>query len=77
MAHSAESFLYVAGISAAAQDLLGALDAHRARATARSCVTPVPGNLATTGDVRIKACLKPTEQDLFTIYHELGTSITS
>jgi peptidyl-dipeptidase A len=29
-------------------------------------------DLATTGDVRIKACLKPTEQDLFTIYHELG-----
>src|SRR4029077_20064378 len=29
-------------------------------------------DLATTGDVRIKACLKPTEEDLFTIYHELG-----
>ncbi len=29
-------------------------------------------DLATTGDVRIKACLEPSEQDLFTIYHELG-----
>ena len=25
-----------------------------------------------TGDVRIKACLKPTEEDLYTVYHELG-----
>jgi peptidyl-dipeptidase A len=24
------------------------------------------------GDVRVKACLEPTEQDLHTIYHELG-----
>ena len=25
-----------------------------------------------TNDVRIKMCMKPTEEDLYTIYHELG-----
>ena len=25
-----------------------------------------------TDDVRIKVCMKPTEEDLFTVYHELG-----
>ena len=24
------------------------------------------------GDVRIKKCIKPTEEELYTIYHELG-----
>ena len=29
-------------------------------------------DMAFPGDVRVKACLEPTEQDLYTIYHELG-----
>jgi peptidyl-dipeptidase A len=29
-------------------------------------------DMAIAGDVRIKACLEPDEQDLYTIYHELG-----
>jgi peptidyl-dipeptidase A len=29
-------------------------------------------NMDTHGDVRIKACIQPTEEDLYTIYHELG-----
>lgn len=29
-------------------------------------------DMANAGDVRIKACLTPTEEDLHTIYHELG-----
>jgi len=29
-------------------------------------------NMDTHGDVRIKQCIEPTEQDLYTIYHELG-----
>ena len=29
-------------------------------------------DMASGGDVRIKACLAPTEEDLYTIYHELG-----
>jgi peptidyl-dipeptidase A len=29
-------------------------------------------DMANAGDVRIKACLRPTEEDLYTIYHELG-----
>jgi peptidyl-dipeptidase A len=29
-------------------------------------------DMANEGDVRVKACLKPTEEDLYTIYHELG-----
>ena len=29
-------------------------------------------DMASGGDVRIKACLIPTEEDLYTIYHELG-----
>jgi peptidyl-dipeptidase A len=29
-------------------------------------------DIDTAGDVRIKMCMKPTEEDLFTIYHELG-----
>jgi peptidyl-dipeptidase A len=29
-------------------------------------------DMANAGDVRVKACLKPTEEDLYTIYHELG-----
>jgi len=29
-------------------------------------------DMGSTGDVRVKACLEPTEEDLHTIYHELG-----
>src|SRR5204862_6835616 len=29
-------------------------------------------DMASGGDVRIKACLAPTEEDLYTVYHELG-----
>jgi len=29
-------------------------------------------NMDTLGDVRIKQCIQPTEEDLYTIYHELG-----
>jgi len=29
-------------------------------------------NMDLTGDVRIKQCIRPTEEDLITIYHELG-----
>jgi len=29
-------------------------------------------DMGSTGDVRIKACLEPTEEDLYTVYHELG-----
>jgi peptidyl-dipeptidase A len=29
-------------------------------------------DMANSADVRIKACLAPTEEDLYTIYHELG-----
>ena len=29
-------------------------------------------DMANAGDVRIKACLTPTEEDLHTVYHELG-----
>jgi peptidyl-dipeptidase A len=29
-------------------------------------------DMASPGDVRVKACLAPTEEDLYTIYHELG-----
>ncbi len=29
-------------------------------------------DMAVPGDVRVKACLQPTEGDLYTIYHELG-----
>jgi len=29
-------------------------------------------NMDTHGDVRIKQCIQPTEEDLYTIYHELG-----
>ena len=29
-------------------------------------------NMDTHGDVRIKQCIAPTEEDLYTIYHELG-----
>ncbi|MBS0365893.1 MAG: M2 family metallopeptidase [Proteobacteria bacterium] len=29
-------------------------------------------DISGAGDVRVKACLRPTEEDLYTIYHELG-----
>ena len=29
-------------------------------------------DMGSGGDVRIKACLEPTEEDLYTVYHELG-----
>jgi peptidyl-dipeptidase A len=29
-------------------------------------------DMANAGDVRVKTCLRPTEEDLYTIYHELG-----
>ncbi len=31
-----------------------------------------PGPPGQAGDVRLKTCLQPTEEDLFTVYHELG-----
>ena len=42
------------------------------RATARWCATRAPGTCTTRQDVRIKMCIEPNEEDLCTIYHELG-----
>ena len=72
MTRSAETLLHLARLPAAAADVLGALDARRGRATARWCATRAPGTWSTRTDVRIKMCIAPTEEDLYTIYHELG-----
>jgi len=71
MAHSAESFYTSLGFPQLPRTFWERSMLTRPRGprgrVSRQCL-----GLATTGDVRIKACLKPTEQDLFTIYHELG-----
>ena len=37
------------------------------------CATRARGTwIPATNDVRIKMCITPTEEDLFTVYHELG-----
>ena len=33
---------------------------------------PARGTIDTKEDVRIKMCMQPNEEELFTIYHELG-----
>ena len=71
MAHSAESFYTSLGFPQLPRTFWERSMLTRPRDREVVCHASA-WDLATTGDVRIKACLKPTEQDLFTIYHELG-----
>ena len=71
MAHSAESFYTSLGFPQLPRSFWERSMLTRPRDREVVCHASA-WDLATTGDVRIKACLKPTEQDLFTIYHELG-----
>jgi peptidyl-dipeptidase A len=71
MAHSAESFYTSLGFPQLPRSFWERSMLTRPRDREVVCHASA-WDLATTGDVRIKACLKPTEEDLFTIYHELG-----
>jgi len=71
MTHSAESFYTSLGFPQLPRSFWERSMLTRPRDREVVCHASA-WDLATTGDVRIKACLKPTEQDLFTIYHELG-----
>jgi peptidyl-dipeptidase A len=71
MAHSAESFYTSLGFPQLPKTFWERSMFARPRDREVVCHASA-WDLATTGDVRIKACLKPTEEDLFTIYHELG-----
>ena len=50
----------------------GSARSSRARATARSSATRARGTSTWSGDLRIKMCIEPTEEDFVTIHHELG-----
>ena len=69
---SGEALLHVARPRPAARDVLGALAVHEAARTARSSATRARGTCTFDNDLRIKMCIKPNEEDLITIHHELG-----
>ena len=71
MAHSAESFYTSLGFPPLPQTFWerSMLDAP---ARPRGRVPRERLGHGPAADVRVKACLEPTEEDLYTIYHELG-----
>ena len=64
--------LHRAGAGAVAGHLLDALACSPSRATARWCATPRAWDVTYSDDLRIKMCIRPEEEDLITIHHELG-----
>ena len=71
MAHSAESFYTSLGFPQLPKTFWERSMFARPRDREVVCHASA-WDLANAGDVRIKACLEPTEEDLYTIYHELG-----
>ena len=71
MAHSAESFYTSLGFPQLPKTFWERSMFARPRDREVVCHASA-WDLASAGDVRIKACLEPTEEDLYTIYHELG-----
>jgi peptidyl-dipeptidase A len=71
MTHSAESFYTSLGFPGLPQTFWQRSMLSRPRDREVECHASA-WDMANAGDVRIKACLMPTEEDLYTIYHELG-----
>jgi peptidyl-dipeptidase A len=70
MAHSAESFYTSLGFPQLPKTFWERSMLSRPRD--REVVCHADAWDMTAGDVRVKACLTPTDEDLYTIYHELG-----
>ena len=71
MAHSAESFYTSLGFPQLPKTFWERSMLTRPRDREVVCHASA-WDMASPGDVRIKTCLEPTEEDLYTIYHELG-----
>ncbi|HEY0768164.1 MAG TPA: M2 family metallopeptidase [Steroidobacteraceae bacterium] len=71
MAHSAESFYTSLGFPQLPKTFWERSMLARPRDREVVCHASA-WDMARAGDVRVKACLEPTEEDLYTIYHELG-----
>jgi peptidyl-dipeptidase A len=71
LTRSAESFYTSLGFAPLPQSFWERSMLERPRDRAVVCHASA-WDMGTPGDVRVKACLEPTEQDLRTIYHELG-----
>lgn len=71
MTHSAESFYTSLGFPQLPQAFWERSMLTRPRDREVVC-HPSAWDMAAGTDVRVKACLRPTEEDLYTIYHELG-----
>ena len=71
MTHSAESFYTSLGFPELPKTFWDRSMLSRPRDREVVCHASA-WDMASAGDVRIKACLLPTEEDLYTIYHELG-----
>ena len=72
MTKNAESVLPVDRLPGAARHVLGALDAHAAARPRRRMPRERLAHGRQAKDVRIKMCIRPTQEELRTIYHELG-----
>ena len=72
MTRSAESFYTSIGFQQLPQSFWERSMLVRPRDREVICHASAWSMDAAKSDVRIKVCLKPTEEDLFTIYHELG-----
>jgi peptidyl-dipeptidase A len=71
MTHSAESFYTSLGFPELPKTFWERSMLRRPRDREVVC-HPSAWDMGNGTDVRVKACLTPTEEDLFTIYHELG-----
>ena len=71
MTHSAESFYTSLGFPQLPKTFWERSMLSRPRDREVVCHASA-WDMASGGDVRIKACLVPTEEDLYTVYHELG-----
>ena len=71
MAHSAESFYTSLGFPPLPKTFWERSMLTRPRDREVVCHASA-WDMAAGADVRVKACLEPTEEDLYTIYHELG-----
>jgi peptidyl-dipeptidase A len=72
MTRSAESFYTSIGFPKLSDSFWALSMLTRPRDREVECHASAWNMNAPAGDVRIKACLQPTEEDLFAIYHELG-----
>ena len=72
MVRYGEGFFTSLGFEPLPEDVLGALAVRQARAIATSSATPAPGTSTANDDLRLKMCIKITDEDFMTVHHELG-----